>query len=289
MKMKKILKNLFESTSFILIIVMIFSLIGFMPINKAYADENKMESINSEALQTVSNGEKKVKEVSLSTINSAAILEDGSLWMWGDNSRSQLGDGTTEERHSPEQVKELSSVRVKKVVLKNNNCAALAEDGSLYMWGENFHGEVGNSTKCVRQQTPCKILDSVKEVVLGNGMSAAIQNNGDLYMWGTKAALLLGEDFYENGMIKPKLVMNSVKQIALGPDACAAIKEDGTLWTWGKNENGELGDADQPEARYRPDHIMTSVKYVALCGSGTMSGGGVWRGDTRRWNSYNVG
>ena len=82
------------------------------------------------------------KEVSLGNKHSAAIKEDGSLWMWGWNDNGQLGDGTTTNTSTPIKILE----DVKEVSLGQGYSAAIKEDGSLWMWGQNDYGQLGDGT-----------------------------------------------------------------------------------------------------------------------------------------------
>lgn len=120
--------------------------------------------------------------------HSAAITEDGILYMWGDNSFGQLGNGKSgENEFEAEPVKIMDNVKY--VSTGFGHSAAITEDGSLYMWGWNDSGQLGNGEHGVGVQSdvPVKIMDNVKSVSLGNGHSGALTEDGELYMWGNNA------------------------------------------------------------------------------------------------------
>ncbi len=83
-----------------------------------------------------------VKQVSLGGFHSAAIIADGSLYIWGYNRYGQLGNGTYEDSSTP--IKILDNVT--SVSLDGYHSAAITTNGSLYMWGANFYGQLGNGT-----------------------------------------------------------------------------------------------------------------------------------------------
>ena len=147
-----------------------------------------------------------VKSVSLGYCHSAAITEDGSLYMWGDNGYGQLGSGTTESSSVPIKIME----NVKKVSLggaqSDQFSAAITEDGSLYMWGGNGNGELGNGTKA-NSSVPVKIMDNVKAVSLGGYHSAAITEDGSLYTWGWNGDGQLGNGTTEDSSVPVKITL----------------------------------------------------------------------------------
>lgn len=177
--------------------------------------------------------------------HSAAITEDGQLFMWGDNRSGQLGDGTNNKQHTPVKIMD----NVKSVSLGYNHSAAITEDGSLYLWGDNYCGQIGNKS---RQNAfkPVKIMENVKEVSLGDRHSAAITEDGNLYLWGDNYLGQLGN--YKSGggsttfdegieSDEPIKILSSVKSVSLGNDHSAAILDNGCLYLWGSNDRGQIG------------------------------------------------
>lgn len=138
---------------------------------------------------------------------------------------------------------------------KNGRCAILRADDSLWMWGYNFYGQVGNGTTDF-QTTPFKVMDDVREVFLGENITAAVKNDGSLWMWGDRPG---------NGMeksYKPVKVTNDVASVKMDDRTRAFIKEDGSLWMWG-SISGEYTDAIPS----RPSRIMEHVKAVEFGGN----------------------
>jgi hypothetical protein len=85
-----------------------------------------------------------------------ALLKDGSLWSWGDNNSGQLGLGDYERRYSPTRISMPNGVPVTKIASCADGGYAVTEDGSLYAWGDNPDGQLGNGTT-ERSNLPLKV------------------------------------------------------------------------------------------------------------------------------------
>ena len=105
-----------------------------------------------------------VKSVSAVGSHSIAIKDDGSLWTWGHNLYGQLGDGTTTFRHSPVKIMDgVRSVSAGGGDFEIYNSIAIKEDGSLWSWGYNYWGQLGDGTTTDRH-SPVKIIDGLKRL-----------------------------------------------------------------------------------------------------------------------------
>lgn len=204
------------------------------------------------------NQQGRVSQIALGDTHSAAIEQDGTLWMWGNNRDKQVSsDKSDKEILSPLKVMD----GVTSVSLGSVNTAAIKEDGSLWIWGTTILEDLDKYPASERSK-PHKIMENVKAVSLGGSTGAAIKEDGTLWMWGTNAYGQIGDGSQTN-CEKPKKIMENVKSVSLGIDYSAAIKEDGTLWMWGQNSNGKLGDGTT-ERSLSPKKIMEDVKSVSL-------------------------
>jgi len=137
---------------------------------------------------------------------------------------------------------------------------AIKSDGSLWAWGYNEFGQLGDGTKEDRL-TPVKIMDDVKSISAGKGHSLAIKNDGSLWAWGANADGQLGDGTTENRLI-PLKIMDGVITIGVGWYHSLAIKSDGSLWAWGLNIYGQLGDGTT-ENKSSPVKIMDEVTAIS--------------------------
>ena len=140
--------------------------------------------------------------------------------------------------------------------------AAITKDGSLYMWGENYDGQLGNGSTTNRS-TPVKMMENVAAVSLGCWHSAAITKDGSLYMWGYNGYGQLGNGT-TNSLTRPQRVAANVQSVELGNNYTTAVSKDGGLYTWGDNRNGQLGNGTTIDSS-SPIKIMNDV--VSSAGS----------------------
>ena len=145
--------------------------------------------------------------------------------------------------------------------LGDYHSGVIAQDGSLYMWGVNDFGQIGDGTTKNRYK-PTKILDHVVSVSLGDYYSGAITQDGSLYMWGSNDSGQIGDGTTED-RYKPTKILDHVIAVSLQTGNSGAITQDGSLYMWGSNVYGEIGDGTE-EDRYKPTKILDHVIAVSL-------------------------
>ena len=141
---------------------------------------------------------------------------------------------------------------------------AIKTDGSLWAWGDNQAGQLGDGTIDDRE-SPVKIMDNVRSVSAGWTYTMAIKNDGSLWAWGNNQYGQFGDE--KNS---PAKIMDKVAFISAGAQYAMAIKTDGSLWSWGYNYHGELGDGTTVN-RDLPVKIMDDVAYVSAGWNHTMA------------------
>ena len=220
----------------------------------ANADSDEIDVVPTKIMENVAT-------VSLGRNFSAAIKNDDSLWIWGNNTYGQLGNGTTESSNEP--VKVLDNVE--KIATGFTHCLALKKDGTLWVWGSNEYGElgIGNNNVSLTPVQNDNIGNEIKDIAAGGRTSAAIMNNGDLYIWGINNYGQLGDGSTTN-QSRPSRKMKGVKQVALSGSHTLALKNDGTLWTWG---HGALGDHSTIYTRTTPVDIQLGRVNASFFGA----------------------
>ena len=201
-------------------------------------------SDKSSPVQTVAGGTN-WRSAACGNYFTAAIKTDGTLWIWGYNFWGQLGNNTFNNISSPIQTV-AGGTNWRSAACGNYFTAAIKTDGTLWTWGQNTDGQLGNNT-VVSTISPIQTIaggTNWKQVACGAFFTTAIKTDGTLWTWGQDTYGQLGD----NALIKKSSPVQTIaggtnwKSVACGYHHTAAIKTDGTLWAWGKNTDGQLGD-----------------------------------------------
>jgi alpha-tubulin suppressor-like RCC1 family protein len=246
----------------------------------------------SSPIQTVAGGTN-WKQVSTATSNFsvAAIKTDGTLWCWGSNSAGELGDNTSVNKSSPVQTI-AAGWNWKQVSTGSQNTFAIKTDGTLWGWGSNTNGQLGDNTRTLRSSPVQTVSGGTnwKYVDAGVYCVAAIKTDGTLWGWGANNYGQLGTNDRANQSSPVQTVAGGTNwKYVSSSEATAGIKTDGTLWVWGWNGNAVLGTNDNT---YRSSPVQTIAggtnwKYVSV--SSTASGGIKTDGTLWVWGANNNG
>ena len=206
--------------------------------------DNTAIAIRSSPVQTIAYGTD-WKQIACAYSHTAAIKNDGRLWMWGFNYSGQLGDNTIIYRSSPVQTI-AGGTDWKQVSGGGGHTAAIKTDGTLWVWGENTFGQIGDNTMTNRSSPIQTIAGGINwiQVSCGSNHTAAVKTDGTLWVWGLNNFAQLGDNSsnFKLSPVQTDAGGNNWKQVSCGFIHTAAIKTDGTLWVWGDNSYGELGD-----------------------------------------------
>jgi hypothetical protein len=200
------------------------------------------------------------KQISSGYSHTAAIKTDGTLWTWGKNNYGQLGDNTLVRKSSPVQTV-AGGTNWKQVVAGSSNTLAIKTDGTLWTWGYNLSGVLGDNTTSSKSSPVQTIAGGTNWMQIAySGSAAAIKTDGTLWVWGGNDYAQLGDNTLVNKSSPVQTVAfgTNWKQVSGSARNMAAIKTDGTLWTWGFGLNGQLGMWDDPYAGTSPVTVSGS-------------------------------
>ncbi|MDR2018959.1 MAG: hypothetical protein LBQ00_08895 [Syntrophobacterales bacterium] len=197
-----------------------------------------------------------VKAIAAGYSHSLAVKNDGSVWAWGYNNYCQLGNGATDNSPTPVKVKGEGGVGnltdVKAIAAGTVYSLALKRDGTVWAWGNNDNGQLGDGTYTSRN-TPVKVLGNltgVAAIAAGGYHSLALKKeDGTVWAWGWNGNGQLGDGTNDNSPAPAQVKgedgvgnLTDVKAIAAGGHHCFAVKNDGTVLAWGGNFFGQVGD-----------------------------------------------
>ena len=120
----------------------------------------------------------------------------------------------------------------KSVSVGEKHVMVLKEDGTLWGWGRNLYGELGDGTTTERTR-PVKILDGVKQVSAEGAYTMAILNDGTLWGWGVNNKGQLGDGSITNRN-RPIKIAEGVRDVACGNSYTIYITKDGELMECGE-------------------------------------------------------
>lgn len=242
--------------------------------DSSYPGASPGVSGRSSPVQTIAGGNN-WKYVVCGAYHNLALKADGSLWAWGWCGSGILGDGssapTVTSRSSPVQIG--TELTWKQVSANYTHSAGVKTDGTLWCWGANVEGELGDSTIAPRSSPVQTISGGTtwKQVACGYRFTAAIKTDGTYWCWGYNSSGQLGDSTTTYRSSPVQVIGNATnwKTAFAGHFTAVGLKTDGTLWVWGYNQYGVLGDSSTTN-RSSPIQLgtLTNWKYAAVNSSG---------------------
>ncbi len=217
-----------------------------------------------------------VSAVAAGQYHSLALKQDGTVWAWGWNLNDQLGSGgTTQYLKSPVQVQQINDVSAIAAGSWYGHSLALKRDGSVWAWGDNKFGQLGDGTTTNRS-LPISVpgLSSIVAIAAGSFFSLALKRDGTVWAWGKNDKSQLGSTSISicnpfgspsPCSLNPSQIkgLSGVMAIAAGLDNGLALQQVGdTLLAWGSNADGQLGDGTTVN-RLIPVQVASGVRSFA--------------------------
>jgi alpha-tubulin suppressor-like RCC1 family protein len=176
------------------------------------------------------------------------IKQNGTLWTVGSNTNGTLGLNDRVNRSSPTQIGALTTWLSVSTGSYNGSSFAIKNDGTLWSWGQNNNGQLGQNDLVYRSSPTQVGAGTTWQQVCGLETAAyAIKTDGTLWSWGSGGNGRLGLNDTV-GRSSPTQVGALTDWLLLpsggyNPTASiSVIKTNNTLWSWGSNNNGQLGD-----------------------------------------------
>lgn len=181
-----------------------------------------------------------------------ALDAQGRVFHWGSNSDGVRGNGTHGNGDvRPGQVAGLPKISA--IAAGENHVMALAIDGTVWAWGANFQGQIGNGQKDQPSvDLPFHVpgLSNVVAISGGGSHSLAVLANGTLMAWGNNGNGQLGTATDVNTPVTqptPVVGATGVVKASAGGSFSSALKNDGTMYAWGSNYSSESSGSAAPQ------------------------------------------
>jgi alpha-tubulin suppressor-like RCC1 family protein len=211
--------------------------------------------------------------------HSCALLSDGSVYCWGQNTYGQLGDGTKGTASGVSAVSGLPAAATAIVAGANHTCALLS-DGSVYCWGQNTYGQLGDGTTA---DSPTPVSSGYfggsgrVSITAGDSHTCALRllrtadggflAEGEAYCWGNNASGQLGDGAATGSRSAPTVVAGypsppRFTAIVAGAAHTCGLDTNANVECWGDNADGQLGNGTNTNRN-------TPVVVPSLRNSGT--------------------
>uniref|UniRef100_A0A8C2JVJ1 X-linked retinitis pigmentosa GTPase regulator n=1 Tax=Cyprinus carpio TaxID=7962 RepID=A0A8C2JVJ1_CYPCA len=208
-----------------------------------------------------------VKMLAAGSNTSAALTQDGRLYMWGDNSEGQIGLGKESNALTPREVS--VGKRVSWVSCGYYHSAFVTVDGALFTFGEKDSGKLGLSKeKLANHKVPQQVTgisDKVVQVSCGGGHTVALTEH-EVYSFGLGQFGQLGHGTFIFESRLPRVVEHfrrgRVKRVECGENHTALITDSGLLYTFGDGRHGKLGLGEENFAnQFKPTLCPRFLDY----------------------------
>ncbi|MDO7847312.1 T9SS type A sorting domain-containing protein [Hymenobacter sp. M29] len=211
-------------------------------------------------------------QVAAGDFHSLGLRADGSLYAWGWNGYGQLGNATNSGTATANPTPLLVPGTYTQVTAGSGHSLGLRVDGSLWAWGNNYYGQLGNATNNgidTAHPTPTQVAGVYTQVAAGLNHSLGLRANGNLYTWGHNDYGQLGNGSTSGpyaGSPTPAATGTALvtRSLAMGGDFGPAVRGDGTLWAWGRNTYGQLGLPTTTARAFRPVQVGTATDWVMV-------------------------
>jgi alpha-tubulin suppressor-like RCC1 family protein len=196
--------------------------------------------------------------IAASDLSAYALRADGTVWAWGSNGGGHLGSGLPcpEVCASPVPVQVSGMTGVTAIAGHGQGGYALRADGTVWAWGGNSYGQLGNGQSCPTSVcwsgVPVQVsgLSGVASIAGGWLNGYAVRDDGTVWGWGRSGRGILGNgvdcDSYSTTCLSAVPVqasnLSDVTQVASFDEGAYALRADGTVWAWGDDFYYALGN-----------------------------------------------
>ncbi len=181
---------------------------------------------------------------------------------WGQNAFGQMGAEDNELHKDADGAYYLYINDIVQLAAGLNHTVALKKDGTVWSWGSNAYGQLGDGSTIWSRKYPVQVkgLSNVEKVAASRFHSLALKKDGTVWAWGSNMNNQLGRTGEQSVTPQQVAGLSDIVQIAAGYRFSLALKKDGTVWAWG----GMCKQADTPQFK---DFVTSLSSGMALEGT----------------------
>uniref|UniRef100_A0A8R1XQ80 HECT domain-containing protein n=3 Tax=Onchocerca TaxID=6281 RepID=A0A8R1XQ80_ONCVO len=188
-----------------------------------------------------------VKAIASGEKHTLFLADDGKVWSCGSNYNGELGRGGVKEgSYTIYPVHISNTVTIIQISAGRSHSMAVSDDGRLFAWGSNSHGQLAMSIDVLNSDIPKRVpsLPETVQVACGASHTVSLNGGGRVFIWGQQSD---GRIRYSPAEVEI-FISIPVIQISAGNLFTMVLTASGTLFAWGKNEEGQLGDFTNRDA-----------------------------------------
>ena len=187
-----------------------------------------------------------LRDIQCGNENTLFLMKDGTVYTCGTGAHGTQGLGKLDKSVKvPTQIPSLS--RITKVACGFGHNIALDEDGHVWIWGRNDHGQLGTGNKKVLDTPAMMDLERIVNITCGGKFTMVQDEDGNIYGWGSNEYRVLEDSARKNIMTPMRLEGldgHHIVDFAGGSDMAFWLDDEGVLWSRGRNENKQCGSRD---------------------------------------------
>jgi alpha-tubulin suppressor-like RCC1 family protein len=195
-----------------------------------------------------------------------ALGPGGSVTAWGNNDSGQLGIAPPEECGTGQKFRcqtvptfTVGPAEATAISSGSTHSLALGRDGTVWSWGDNSSGQLGDGTKIDRfSPVRARGLQAVKAISAGEDFSMALGRDGTVWAWGSNVEGQLGNGSTHDSSVPLRIAsLHGIIAISAGGGFSLALQNNGTIWAWGSDDSGQLGRATQQTCGDKSQDLAT--------------------------------
>ena len=207
-------------------------------------------------------------DIAAGGLHTIALDEDGVLWGWGNNAEGSAGTGDGASI-VPYPTRITVDARFTAVAAAGRHSLALDDTGTVWAWGRDDYGQVGDGAPLTPVTTPRPITSGVvfSAISAGDAHSAALDVDGNIWAWGLDGSGQVGNgDASSDAVLAPQQITSGVTfaSIALGRETSSALDAEGNIWAWGRETSQQLGNGPVQANVSTPTPVTSGTRFIAV-------------------------